>query len=188
MLSDRKKLESSATAASIERRKHPRYPFSATAEVVEMRSGARIQGRVSDLGRGGCYVDSISPFGVNAEVKIRIVNQNKAFVAQARVVFAAAGMGMGLAFSTIDPDQLPILKGWLAELSGDIQPDTAVLEQESQKVTTENAASQEQSYVLNELIIALMRENVLSDLEGNTAEATAMMPMVGEKEYDARHR
>jgi hypothetical protein len=30
----------------------------------------------------------------------------------------------------------------------------------------DNAASQEQSYVLNELIIALMRKNVLSDLEG----------------------
>jgi hypothetical protein len=45
---------------------------------------------VRDLGRGGCYVDSISPFGVNVEVKMRIVNQNKTFVAQARVVFAAA--------------------------------------------------------------------------------------------------
>jgi hypothetical protein len=30
----------------------------------------------------------------------------------------------------------------------------------------DNAASQEQNYVLNELIIALMRKNVLSDLEG----------------------
>lgn len=168
MLSDRKKLKSSAAVASIERRKHPRYPFSATAEVVEMRSRARIQGRVSDPGRGGGYVDSISPFGVNAEVKMRIVNQNKTFVAQARVVFSAAGMGMGLAFTAIDPDQLPVLKGWLAELSSDIQPDTAVLEQERSdpKAAADNAASQEQSYVLNELIIALTRKNVLSDLEG----------------------
>jgi hypothetical protein len=69
-----------------------------------------------------------------------------------------SGHGHGLAFTAVDPDRLPILKGWLAELNGDIQPTTAALEQESQKVTTENAASQEQSYVLNELIIALMRK------------------------------
>ena len=166
MVSDRKKLENSAAVASIERRKHPRYPFSATAEIVETQSGARIQGRVSDLGRGGCYVDSISPFGVNAEVKMRIVNENKTFVARAKVVFAAAGMGMGLAFTAIDPGQLSVLKGWLAELSGDIQPDTAVLEQETQKAAADNGASHEQNYVLNELIIALMRKNVLSDQEG----------------------
>jgi len=168
MISDRKKLESSAAVASIERRKHPRYAFSATAEVVEMRSGARIQGRVSDLSRGGCYIDSISPFGVNSEVKIRIVDQDRTFVAQCKVMFAQAGMGMGLLFTVIDPEQLPVLKGWLAELSGEVQPDTAVLGQESSRLKAEadKAPSQEQSYVLNELIIALMRKNVLSDVEG----------------------
>jgi hypothetical protein len=168
MVSDRKKLESSAAAASVERRKHPRYSFSATAEVVEMRSGARIQGRVSDLGRGGCYIDSIGPFGVNSEVKIRIVDRDRTFVAQCKVVFAQAGMGMGLMFTVIDPEQLPVLKGWLAELSGEVQPDTAVLEQESARLRaeTDKAPNQEQGYVLNELIIALMRKNVLSDVEG----------------------
>ena len=168
MISDRKKLESSAAVASIERRKHPRYAFSATAEVVEMRSGARIQGRVSDLSRGGCYIDSISPFGVNSEAKIRIVDQNRTFVAQCKVMFARAGMGMGLMFTVIDPEQLPVLKSWLAELSGEVQPDTAVLGQESSRLKAEadKAQSQEQSYVLNELIIALMRKNVLSDVEG----------------------
>jgi hypothetical protein len=168
MLSDRKKLESSAAVASIERRKYPRYPFSATAEVVEMRSGARIQGRVSDLGQGGCYIDSMSPFGVNSDVTIRIVDQNRTFVSQARVVFAAAGMGMGLMFTVTDAEQSSVLEGWLGELRGEAQPDTSVLEQErpSPKAAADNAASQEQSYVLNELIIALMRKNVLSDLEG----------------------
>jgi hypothetical protein len=168
MLSDRKKLQSSAAVASIERRKHPRYAFSATAEVVETRSGARIQGRISDLGRGGCYVDAMSPLGVNSEVKIRIVHQDRTFVAQAKVVFAAAGMGMGLMFTVIDPEQSPVLERWLAELSGEVRPDPLVAEQErpDQKAAADKAPSQEQNYVLNELIIALMRKNVLSDLEG----------------------
>jgi hypothetical protein len=168
MLSDRKKLESSAAVASIERRKYSRYPFSASAEVVETLSGARIQGRISDLGRGGCYIGAMSSFGVNSEVKMRIVDQNRTFVAQAKVVFAAAGMGMGLMFTVIDPEQSPVLDGWLAELSGGVQPEPLATEQERPDHTgaADKTPSQEQSYVLNELIIALMRKNVLSDLEG----------------------
>jgi hypothetical protein len=40
----------------------------------------------------------------------------------------------------------------------------AALEQE--RAAADNASSHEQNCVLNELIIALMRKNVLSDLEG----------------------
>ncbi|HXN52402.1 MAG TPA: PilZ domain-containing protein [Candidatus Acidoferrum sp.] len=168
MVSDRKKLESSLGVASIERRKHPRYASSATAELVEIGSGARIHGRISDLGRGGCYIDAMSPFGVGSEVKIRIVDENRTFLAQARVVFGAAGMGMGLMFTAIDPEQLLVLERWLAELSGGARPEPLVVKQEalSQKATADKAPNHEQNYVLSELIIALMRKNVLSDLEG----------------------
>ena len=117
MISERKNLESRGVS-SIERRKHARYSFTAAAEVVEMRSAARIQGRLSDLARGGCYIDSINPFGVGSEVKMRIVNGSRTFIAQAKVVFAAAGMGMGLMFTAIEPAQLVVLEKWLAELSG----------------------------------------------------------------------
>lgn len=168
MVSDSKKLESSSRVSSVERRKHPRYPFSATAEVVEIGSGARIQGRISDLGRGGCYIDSMSPFGLGSEVKIRIVDNSRTFVAQGKVVFASAGMGMGLMFTATEPEHVPILERWLAELSGEASPEPSVVEDESlsPQAAADKAPSQEQNYVLNELIIALMRKNVLSDAEG----------------------
>jgi hypothetical protein len=41
-----------------------------------------------------------------------------------------------------------------------------VTEESSPKAAGDNGASQEQTFVLNELIIVLMRKNVLSDLEG----------------------
>jgi hypothetical protein len=167
MISDRRKLESHPGVSSIERRKHARYSFSAAAEIVETQSRARIQGRLSDLGRGGCYIDSISPFGVGSEVKMRIMNGNRAFIAQARVVFAAAGMGMGLMFTAIDPEQLLVLERWLAELSGEAsEPSIVETKSPIQKSVADGPPSHEQNYVLNELIIALMRKNVLSDLEG----------------------
>jgi hypothetical protein len=168
MVSDRTKFVGSAGVASAERRKQPRYSFSAAADVVEVRSGARIQGRISDLARGGCYVDAMSPFGVGSEVKIRIVVESRTFTAEARVVFAAPGMGMGLMFTAIEPEQLAVLDRWLAELSGEVRPEPSVAKQEKlpEKVAADRAPSHEQNYVLNELIIALMRKNVLSDVEG----------------------
>jgi len=168
MIVDSKRLESSSRVSSVERRNHPRYPFIATAEVVEIGSGARIQGRISDLGRGGCYIDSMSPLGVSSEVKIRIVDKSRTFVAQGKVVFATPGMGMGLMFTTIEPEQLLVLERWLAELSGEARPEPLVVEDEglSPQAAADKAPNQEQNYVLNELIIALMRKNVLSDAEG----------------------
>jgi hypothetical protein len=168
MISDRTRLENSVGIASVERRKHPRYAFTAAADVIETRSGARVQGRISDLAKGGCYVDAMSPFAVGAEVKVRIAVEGGTFVAEARVVFAAAGMGMGLMFTTIEPEQLTTLERWIAELSGEVRPEPP--SHKPQKITEDamvsNTPRREQNYVLNELIIALMRKNVLSDTEG----------------------
>jgi len=168
MVSDRTKIESSVGIASVERRKHPRYSFSTAAEVVEKASGARIQGRITDLARGGCYIDAMSPFTVGSEVTIRIMVESKSFEAPSRVVFAAPGMGMGLTFTAIEPEQLPVLQEWLTELSGAVRPEPLIAKEEklSEKVTVSHAPSNEQNYVVNELIIALMRKNVLTDLEG----------------------
>jgi hypothetical protein len=169
MVSDRTKFENSAGIASVERRKHPRYSFTAAADVVEVRSGARIQGRISDLARGGCYVDAMSPFGVGSEVKIRIAVESRTFAATARVVFAAPGMGMGLMFTAIEPEQLPVLNKWLAELSGEVRPEPLIAREQtlSEKAPADQAPpSQQQNYILNELIIALIRKNILSDVEG----------------------
>ena len=40
-----------------ERRRHQRYPFAAAVEALEFMSETRIQGRVSDLSRGGCFME-----------------------------------------------------------------------------------------------------------------------------------
>jgi hypothetical protein len=168
MISDRPKIESSVGVVRVERRRHPRYAFSTAAEVMEKKSGARIQGRITDLARGGCYVDAMSPFAVGAEVTIRIMVEGKSFEAPARVVFAAPGMGMGLTFTAIEPEQLPVLQNWLTDLSNAVRRER-LIEKEgklSDKAAASHAPRNEQNYVLSELITALMRKNVLSDLEG----------------------
>ena len=172
MLEDSKKeLPASAGLAPRERRAHPRYPFSAGAEVIDVSSGARLSARISDIGRGGCYADSISPFGLGKSVKLCITKDSDSFVALAKVVFSSGGMGMGLMFTSIDPEQRWTLEKWLSELRGE-----PAAEHEGPKepkdsgvagiIETAKSTHSEQSYVLNELIVALMRKRVLTDAEG----------------------
>jgi hypothetical protein len=47
---------------------------------------------------------------VGADVKIRIVKDNASFVGQAQAVYASSGMGMGLAFTKIEPERLVVLE------------------------------------------------------------------------------
>src|ERR1700733_6750993 len=88
-----------------ERRHNLRFPFSASVEVTEPKSGARIAGRTSDLGLGGCYVDAISPFPVGTNALLKIKRDTETFEAQVRVVYSQLGMGMGLAFVSAQPKQ-----------------------------------------------------------------------------------
>lgn len=67
-------------------RKQVRYPFSAAAEVREIRSETRVTGRCSDLSGGGCYIDTLSPFAVGAFVKIQMKRETREFEAAAVVV------------------------------------------------------------------------------------------------------
>jgi len=79
-------------------------------------------GRTSDLGLGGCYVDTLSPFPVGTEAKIRILREKETFEAQVKVVYSLIGMGMGLAFVSAQAKQIRLFQRWLLELSGKSVP------------------------------------------------------------------
>jgi hypothetical protein len=55
------------------------------------------------------------PIGSN--VKIQIAGHPKAFSALARVIYNRPMLGMGVAFTQIDPDDQSVLDSWIAELS-----------------------------------------------------------------------
>jgi PilZ domain len=167
MSSDNRTESKNAVAVPVERRRNLRFPFSATVEAVDNKSGTKIIGRTSDLGLGGCYIDTLSPFPVGTEAKIRILRNNENFDAQAKVVYSMMGMGMGLAFVSAQPKQVRLFQKWLHEISG--QP--AVAEQESPlESVQESSPAQEtqtlKNVVLSDLIMTLMQKKVLTELEG----------------------
>jgi hypothetical protein len=149
-----------------ERRRNTRFPFSASIEAVELKSGTRVKGRTSDLGLGGCYVDTMSPFPVGNVLSITITKDNETFQAKAKVVYSLASMGMGLAFIAADPEHVKIFQRWMLELNGQT-PAAPSATEDVQAAAPAPRDGSEQQYVLSELIIALMRKGVLDKTDGN---------------------
>jgi PilZ domain-containing protein len=173
-----------------ERRAEPRYPVAAMAEATEIKSNTRVTGRISDIGIGGCYFEVMSPFAMGAELHVRITRNQQSFAASAKVLYSTGGMGMGLIFTNIAPEQRQLLQGWVGELSGSgvapLQEPTgqghssphisgagtpaaatgAELVHEAAGAAERTGMNEDPRTVLNELITLLMRNRVLTDTEG----------------------
>ena len=104
------------------RRSVRRCPLVATAEVTELNSGALLSARTSELGLGGCYVDSLNPFPTGTLVGLRVHRDQGLFETKAKVVYCDAGFGMGLAFTEMTPNQRTQLEAWIAEIVSQLGP------------------------------------------------------------------
>jgi PilZ domain len=158
---------SPAETGSLEQRRHARYPLMALVEALEPKSNTQITGRTSDVSLSGCYVDTLNPFPEGTMIRIRLTREKVSFEANANVVFSQMGVGMGVAFTSAEKDQFQIYQKWINQLSGNLSPDLDLPEEKPQR--SDNAdlnLNEGQYYVLNELVLALMRKGVLTDAEG----------------------
>jgi hypothetical protein len=147
-----------------ERRRYGRYPLTLSVEAIESSSKTKISGRTSDIGLGGCYVDTICPLPVGASVKLSLTKDGTTFETEARVANASVGMGMGLKFIKTDPAHCELLEQWLAEVSGTpvSEMNMPAIEHESSGTPGNNV----QEVALGELIAELMRLGILSETKG----------------------
>jgi hypothetical protein len=100
-----------------ERRRAPRYPFIAEAEVTEIATDTKLNAKTSDLSIGGCFLDMLNPSPEGTEIQVRISHASTTFTARGRVVFVFPNMGMGVVFTSVEDNPLAILQKWLSELS-----------------------------------------------------------------------
>jgi hypothetical protein len=147
--------------AMTERRAGIRYPFAASAEVYDVLSQASLTLRCSDLGYGGCYVDTISPLAVGSTVRIRIKHDLRDFEAVAVVAYAHVSLGMGLAFTEIKDEYRGILHAWIAELSGDQSPKPEVPTAGTDAGVYDSIANLRQ--VFNEFINLMVRKKIITE-------------------------
>ena len=154
-----------AEIAKNERRRNLRFPLVAMIEVVDIKSQAKVTGRTNDLGLGGCYVDTLSPFPIGASVKLVIERDGKSFSAEGKVVYSQHGMGMGIAFTAATRGDVRLFQNWILELSGKgtVEPDVPAPPQAFEAKADSKDAVHD---VVSELILILMRKNLLGDAEG----------------------
>ena len=96
-----------------DRRRAPRYPFAASAEVVEASSGTKTTMKISELSLNGCYVETPNPMEEGAAVVIKAFKDSVFFEAPARVIFSKANHGMGLMFHDVKPYFAQVLQKWI---------------------------------------------------------------------------
>jgi hypothetical protein len=122
--SNRKLTDAIAKSVDVletERRGTSRHMFTAAAEVIELRSGARFSTRTTDLGPGGCFVDTVCPFPVGSKLRVTLQKAKTTFQTGGTVVYSQMGLGMGISFDDHDEVQRLALAEWLADITGDRQ-------------------------------------------------------------------
>lgn len=151
-----------------------RYPVSADAVVIDARSQTRLRGRAADISLTGCYLDAISLFAMGASVGLRLTTEAHTFECEARVTYSLPGMGMGLAFTKISPDQATELRHWIAELSAESGAPASPLASAMSELRTDREKLAEDANpagcqaALSELVNLLRGKGLLDESEADS--------------------
>ena len=99
-----------------ERRRSPRYPFIASAELIEQKADVRIASRVSELSTNGCYLDMMNPFPQGTLVLVKISAGEDFFQGKGKIVYSQMNMGAGVGFLEVDNASQAVLERWMDEV------------------------------------------------------------------------
>ena len=89
-------------------RKEDRYQFLREVE-LEFSSGKRIA-RISDISRGGCYIDSIAIVPVGESVSINIATPSGiAMRFNGKIAYILEGFGFGIEFTDLTDEKREFL-------------------------------------------------------------------------------
>jgi hypothetical protein len=85
-------------------RKHRRYECEGA---ISIRAGQQhVNGKLSDVSLGGCYVETLQPLPVGTQVEVAGGMDNIHFTAKGHVKLAQPMMGMGVEFTSMDQGDL----------------------------------------------------------------------------------
>lgn len=87
-----------------ERRRFPRFPCTGAAEIHQIGQCRRL-GKVSDISRGGCYIETLHPLPVGTESQLRLTVGDILLDVDAKVSTATPSVGMGMEFMAVPQAQ-----------------------------------------------------------------------------------
>ena len=98
-----------------ERRRTPRFPFIATAEVLVKGSPTSSPARVTELSLYGCFVEIANPPEKGGQLLLKVYAEGRYFESQGSILYTQPGQGMGVGFQNVKPHYLTVLRQWLIE-------------------------------------------------------------------------
>ena len=114
---DDRRFKSQLGGPSVRDRRYAiRYPFAADAELIDLASGARIEGVTSDLSLGGCFVCTSRPLLTDGRTRITLKRKDQQIEAFGVVRIVKPRIGMGVEFVDIDPSSEGTLARWIDQL------------------------------------------------------------------------
>ena len=163
-----------APSPNIERRHFPRVACRIEATVLDERSAMNLPVKVTDISFGGCYVEMLAPLPVNSSVELSLDTSQGAIHARGKVVAAQTGMGMGIAFTAVSPEDFEKLRE-IAPLAEhrerehtNLRPATVVVTVPSNGARAGKRASQvapSTQEVLESILRILLRKGIVNEEE-----------------------
>jgi CheY-like chemotaxis protein len=95
------------------RRYTPRYSLAADAEIVDLKSGARLSGVTSDVSLDGCFVCTRGSLEIGTRVRLTLKHKNQNVVMLAIVRVLKPKLGMGLQALEVDSVANETFLQWL---------------------------------------------------------------------------
>ena len=92
-----------------------RHALVVDVEVSDLESGVQIKEQTKDLSRYGCGVSTSRPFRSGTKVMLKVVHAGKEITAFGKVIYGRPDIGMGIAFTTMAPEDQKLLDDLFAD-------------------------------------------------------------------------
>ena len=100
--------------SAVQERLHVRISFTARAEIIRENISAVLTARVTEISLHGCYLEFVQ-IQKGSHILVKIVSHADVFEASANVIYSQPDLGTALAFRSIQPHCMEVLKAWWAE-------------------------------------------------------------------------
>lgn len=85
--------------------------------LIDLGSGAQIRGRARDFDRLGCRVSTTTSFSKGTMVMLRVTYGSQKIVVTGKVMHYREDIGMGIVFTSVEPEDLEVIENWMAKAS-----------------------------------------------------------------------
>jgi hypothetical protein len=96
-------------------RRTPRHSLVVDIDMTDLQSEIQIRARTTMLCLLGCVVDTLELFPRGLSVNVRLFHGGAEVRAFGKVLYSRSDLGMGLAFTIIEPEDKRILDWWVTE-------------------------------------------------------------------------